>query len=176
MSDIDLLYDRNESFAATFDKADLPIKPGLSTLILTCVDARVDPAAYAGIDLGEALVLRNVGGRVTDAVALEVTILWTLMSMASGATPDMELTIIQHTKCGMARFADPGVAATVTERFGSSDVVDTYAIADLTESLNTDIERLRDNAMIPRELKVSGHVYDIESGRLTKVVDTGTVG
>ncbi len=176
MSDIDLLYERNESFAATFDKADLPIKPGLSTLILTCVDARVDPAAYAGVELGEALVLRNVGGRVTDTVALEVTILWTLMAMASGATPSLELTIIQHTKCGMARFADPGVAAKVTERFGTSDVVDTYAIADLTDSLNTDIARLRNNPMLPRELKVSGHVYDLESGRLSKVVDTQTIG
>ena len=176
MADLNTLYERNKTFAASFDKGDLAIKPNLSTLILTCVDGRVDPAAYAGIGLGDALVLRNVGARVTDAVALEVSILWTLMSMASGATPSIELTIIQHTKCGMARFADPEVAAKVTERFGSPDVVETYAIADLRDSLATDVARLRANPNIPPELKVSGHIYDVETGLLTQVIETTPLG
>jgi len=176
MSDLETLFGRNDAFAADFTAGDLPIKPNLSTLILTCVDARVDPTHYAGLELGDALVLRNVGARVTETAALEVSMLWALMSMASGSTPSLELTIIQHTHCGMARFADPEVAAKVTERFGSPDVVNTYAITDLSASLATDVERLRASAVIPRELRVSGHIYDIESGRLTTVIETQPIG
>ena len=173
MSDLAGLYARNAAFAESFDRGDLPIKPNLSTIILTCVDARVDPAFFAGIELGDAFVLRNVGARVTEAVALEVSILWTLMAMASGATPSLELVIIEHTACGMARFADPEVAAKVTERFGTEAVVDTYAIADPAEAIRTDIERLRANPIVPSELAVSGHLYDITTGKLSTVVETG---
>jgi carbonic anhydrase len=74
-----------------------PIRPNLSTLILACVDARVSPEHVAGVELGDALLLRNVGARITEAVGLEVAMLWTLMSLASGAPPNMELVIIQHT-------------------------------------------------------------------------------
>lgn len=176
MSDLATLYERNRAFAEMFDQGDLPIKPNLATLILTCVDARVDPSRYAGLELGDALVLRNVGARVTDAVALEVAMLWMLMSMASGSTPSIELVIIQHTACGMARFADPEVAATVTDRFGTPDVVATYAIADLRATLAEDVERLRSSAHIPRELRVSGHIYDIANGRLEQVVETTPIG
>lgn len=176
MSDLETLYSNNASFAATFDQGDLGVKPNLSTLILTCVDARVDPARYAGIELGDALVLRNPGARVTEAAALEVSVLWELMAMASGATPSIELAIIQHTKCGMARFADPQVAAKVTERFGTDQVVATYAIADPQESMTADVERLRANPVVPRELKVSGHLYDVETGRLDQLIETSTLG
>ncbi len=176
MTDLDTLYERNAVFVESFDGGDLTIKPNLKTLILTCVDGRVDPGKYAGLELGDALVLRNVGARVTETVALEVSMLWTLMSMASGETPDIELVIIQHTKCGMARFAVPEVATQITERFGTETVVDTYAIVDLEESLATDVERLRANQMVPRELKVSGHIYDIETGRLERVMDTTRLG
>ncbi len=176
MSDLAKLYERNAAFAVGFDKGDLPIKPGLSTIILTCVDARVDPAHYAGLELGDALTLRNAGARVTDATALEAAILFTLMSMASGSEPDLELVIIQHTQCGMARFAVPEVAAMVTARFGSSYVVDTYGIPSLEESLAGDVERLRAIGAVPRQLKVSGHIYDITTGQMTEVVPTQTVG
>ncbi len=172
MSDLATLYERNETFAASFDKGDLPIKPNLSTLILTCVDARVDPSHFAGLELGDALVLRNVGARVTEAVALEVAMLWMLMSLASGGTPSMELVVIQHTNCGMARFADPEVAAKVTERFGTDSVVETYAITDPRVSATTDVERLRNNPLVPDELRVSAHVYDLTSGRLDPVIET----
>jgi len=176
LSDVSTLYDRNAAIAETFDKGDLPIKPSLSTLILACVDARVSPEHVAGVELGEALILRNVGARVTDTVGLEVAILWTLMSMATGAAPNMELVIIQHTQCGMARFAVPEVADKVTERFGSPDVVATYGIADVDQTVTADIERLRSNATVPRELKVSGHVYDVATGRLRVVVATQSLG
>lgn len=176
MSDVTKLYERNAAFAAGFDKGDLPIRANLSTMILTCVDARVDPAHYAGLELGDAFTLRNVGARVTDAVALEVAVLWKLMTMASGSAPTIELVIIQHTQCGMARFAMPEVAEQVTADFGSSYVVDTYGIPSLEESLAIDVERLRADDVVPRDLKVSGHIYDIATGRLSEVVPTQAVG
>lgn len=172
MSDLADLHARNEDFAERFELGHLPIKPNLSTLILTCVDARVDPAHFAGLQLGDALVLRNVGARVTDTAALEVAVLWQLMAMTSGQTPTLELVIIQHTGCGMARFADPEVGARITDHFGTSAVVETYAIADSAESIRTDIERLRSNSTVPAELAVSGHLYDVTTGRLSTVVES----
>lgn len=175
MSDLFTLYERNEAFAATFDEGRLPIRPNLSTVILTCVDARVDPTHFAGLQIGDALILRTVGGRVTSRVALEVSMLWMLMSLAN-PTPSMELAIIHHTDCGMARFADPEVAARVTERFGSDDVVETYAFTDPRESLTADVARLRDSSLVPRDLLVSGHIYDVTTGRLSEQIATNRVG
>jgi carbonic anhydrase len=119
--------------------------------------------------------MRTVGGRVTSRTALEISMLWMLASLQS-AKPSMELAIIHHTECGMARFANPEVAARVTERFGSSYVVDTYAITDLAQSLATDVSRLRENELVPRELRVSGHSYDVKTGRLTKQIETTRLG
>ena len=175
MSDIAELYARNSRFAEGFDQGDLPIKPGLSTLILCCVDARVAPELVAGLELGDALVLRTVGGRVTDSVALEVRMLWTLMNMASGGTPDMELVIMQHTKCGMERFAVPEVAEKASAVLGP-EAVAAYAITHVDESVAADVERMRNDPAVPRELKISGHVYDVETGSLREVVPTATIG
>jgi carbonic anhydrase len=175
MPDLADLYARNAAFAETFDLGHLPFDPNVSTVILTCMDARLDPTHFAGIQLGDAFVLRNAGARVTDAVALEVAMLWQLMAMAGGAAPSIELVIIEHTGCGMARFAEPEVAATVTDHFGTAAVVETYAIADPAEAIRTDIERLRANPIVPGELTVSGHLYDVATGRLATVVETAPV-
>lgn len=172
MSDLETLYERNAAFAATFDQGELPIKPRLSTLILTCVDARLGPEHIVGLELGDALVLRNVGARVTDTIGLEVAMLFQLMAMASGTTPSMELVIIQHTQCGMARFAVPEVAEQVTAHFGTPDVVATYGISDLEETLDGDVARLRNNRVVPRQLVVSGHIYDVTAGTMREVVPT----
>ena len=101
--------------------------------------------------------------------------LWILMSLQN-PRPSMELAIIHHTDCGMARFADPEVAARVTERFGSNYVVETYAFTDPAESLAADVQRLRDSDLVPRELRVSGHIYDVKTGRLTEQIATSRVG
>jgi carbonic anhydrase len=172
MSDVAKLYARNAAFEENFDLGHLPFNPNLSTVILTCMDPRLDPTHFAGVQIGDAFILRNAGARVTDAVGLEVSMLWQLVTMASGATPSLELVIIQHTDCGMARFADPEVGAEVTERFGTSRVVETYAITDPAESIRIDIERLRANPAVPGELAVSGHLYDVATGRLSTVVET----
>ncbi len=84
MSDLDTLYDRNEGFARTFDQGDLPILPRRSTIILTCADSRVDPAHFLGLELGDTLVLRNSGGRVTDNVEQDVALLSGMTRLVAG--------------------------------------------------------------------------------------------
>ena len=176
MSGLSILYERNARFVESFDDGALPIDPALSLVILTCVDARVDPAHFAGLELGDAFVLRNPGARVTDAVAREVATVWTLLDLVGGSTPALELAIIHHTRCGVGRFSDPEVAAEVTRRFGSSELIDAYAIGDHEATMAGDIDRLRANPMVPRGLEVSGHMYDIVTGRLSEMVATQTLG
>jgi len=170
MSDLATFYDRNAEFVATFDHGDLVIKPAIMTVILTCVDARVDPAHYARLGLGDALVLRNVGARATDTALLEVAVLFNLMKLgAGGVAPHMGLAIIQHTDCGMAKFAVPQVAEAITAIFGTPDVVETYAIPDLAETVRADVSKALD--VLPAGITVSGHVYDVSNGGLEQIVD-----
>ncbi len=176
MSDLEVLYERNGKFAASFDQGGLPMTPNLMTIVLTCVDARVDPAHFAGLGLGDALVLRTVGARATDTAILEVAVLWQLLKLgADGADPDLGLAIVHHTNCGMARFAQPEVAQAVTGVFGTADVVNTYAIADSHEAVREDVERAKAGPHTPRGLTVSGHLYDVTTGRLEQVVAPATV-
>ena len=176
MSELPTLYERNARFVESFDQGSLPIDPALSLVILTCVDARVDPAHFAGVELGDAFVLRNPGARVTDAVAREIAVVWTLLDLVGDESPALELAIIHHTRCGVGRFSDPEVAAEVTRRFGSSELIDAYAIGDHAATMAADIGQLRTNPIVPRGLAVSGHMYDIGTGRLSEMVPAQTLG
>ncbi len=175
MSDLTTLYERNAEFAEAFDQGDLGIKPNIMTIVLTCVDARMNPAAFLGLGLGDALIIRNVGGRVTDASAREVSILFELMKLgAGGVAPTMGLAVIQHTDCGMAKFAVPHIAEAITEVFGTTDVVDTYAIHDLRDSVTNDVTKAL--GAVPAGVTVSGHVYDVTTGRLEEIVAPAGAG
>ena len=98
MADVQTLIDRNREFAGSFDQGDLAILPRLSTLVLTCLDARVDPAHLFGLELGDAVVMRNIGGRVTDEVIEQIAILRALAGLVGGGA--LEVVIIHHTDCG----------------------------------------------------------------------------
>ena len=170
MSDLTTIYERNEAFAASFDDGNLPIKPNLSTIILSCVDARVDPTQYAGLALGDALVMRTVGARVTETAMTEIAALWHLMTLGLGTDPMLGLAIIHHTQCGMTRFAQPEVAEAITEIFRNSNVVDTYAIADSRSAIETDVQRALGATDTPPGLTISGHLYDLATGRIEEIV------
>ena len=177
MSDLTSLYERNASFAENFDQGDLIMRPNFGTILLTCVDPRVDPAYFAKLDLGDALVMRTVGGRITDGVMLEVAVLWQLMKMAGGgAEPTLGLAIIHHNDCGMARFANPQVAAAISAHFGTADVVDTYAISDERHSVAVDVERALHSEHTPAGLTISGHRYDLKTGSLDQIVEPTIAG
>ncbi len=117
------LLDRNRSFAEQFEAGDLTIRPRMSTIILTCVDARVDPAHLFGLGLGDAIVIRNAGGRITRAVMGDLGILSVLAANMPGPSAmQPELVVIHHTDCGLSRLANPAIQEQVAERLGLGHV------------------------------------------------------
>ncbi len=174
MADLTTLLDRNRSFAEQFSAGDLKILPRLSTIILTCVDARVDPAHLFGLGLGDAVVIRNAGGRITLAVMRDLGILSVLGATANppGTSPmQPQLVVIHHTDCGMSRLANPAIQGQVAKRLGLSvDEVSAMAISDPAKSVQDDVERLRHTPGTPDQLVVSGFVYDVSNGTIKQVV------
>lgn len=176
MSDLATLYQRNAAFADSFDLGDLTLRPKMSTVVLTCVDPRLNPAAFLGLEPGDALVMRTVGARVTEAALLEVSMLWQLLALALGTEPALALAVIHHTDCGMARFTTPEVAERITALYGTSDVVDTYGIGDPRQAIRDDIARATASPWASAGMTVSGHLYDVKTGRLEQVVAPEMVG
>jgi len=172
MADLTTLLDRNRSFAEQFEAGDLKILPRMSTILLTCVDARVDPAHLFGLGLGDAVVIRNAGGRITPAVIADLGILGVLTASAPGNSPRrLELVVIHHNDCGMSRLANPAIQEQVAKRLGLSvDEVAAMAITDPTKSVQDDVERLRHTPGTPDQLVVSGFVYDVRNGTINQIV------
>jgi carbonic anhydrase len=168
MTSTDTLLSRNNRFASAFAHQDLPILPKLRTVILACADARVDPAHVLGLDLGDSVVIRNTGARVTPEVIHEIAALTFMVSKMEGDKPGrFELVIVQHTQCGAERFADPGMQHALKAHCGVD--VAPLAITDHEQSIRDDIERLRSAAEIPGYVVVSGYVYDVRDGRMREV-------
>ena len=165
------LLDRNRSFAEQFKAGNLPIRPRMSTIILTCVDSRVDPAHIFGLGLGDAIVMRNAGGRITPEVMRDLAILSVLTANMSGpSTMQPELIVMHHTDCGMCRLANAAIQRQVAERLGVGvDEAAAMAITDPTTSVQDDIEQLRQTPETPDQLIVSGFVYDVKNGTINQV-------
>ena len=172
MSEINAFYDRNHRFAVDFDQADLAIRPRFSTVILTCIDARVDPAHFLDLKLGDAVVLRNPGGRVTEAVERELAILCAIANqVTNGQPPEFSLAIVHHSDCGLERLANRQGQQAISQRSRVDlAVVESLGIADHNQSLVDDVDRLRHSELMPDELVVSGHLYNVTSGRMNQVV------
>ncbi len=172
VTDLNTLLERNRSFAAQFKAGDLTIRPRMSTILLTCVDSRVDPAHLLGLGLGDAVVIRNAGGRITPAVMGDLGVLGVLANnMPGGNAMQPELVVIHHTDCGMSRLANPAVQEQVAKKLGLSiDEVAAMAITDPTTSVQDDVERLRLTPGTPDQLVVSGFVYDVSDGTVSQVV------
>ena len=170
--DLSALLNRNRVFSEHFQAGDLPMRPKMATILLTCVDSRVDPAHLFGLELGDAVVVRNAGGRITPAVMKDLAILGVLGANMPGAVPmQPELVVIHHTDCGMSRMAVPAIQEQVAKKLGISiDEVAAMAITDPAISVQADIERLRNTPGTPDQLVVSGFVYDVKSGAVIEVV------
>jgi len=169
MSDaITTLLKRNRQFADDFDAADLPILPKLNAMMLTCIDARVDPAHVFALSLGEVVTIRNNGGRVTPAVIDEIAAVSFMVAKMTGAAPTFDLAIVHHTQCGVERFADPDFQRALKDNTGV-DVSD-VAISDHDQSLHDDVQRLRDAARMPGSIVVSGHLYDVATGAVRQII------
>lgn len=168
MSNIDVLMDRNQSFAAGFDQGDLVPLPKLGMIIVACADSRVDPTTVLGLELGDAVVMRNNGGRITQAIIEEITALSQLVGRVTGQdAPVFHILVMQHTKCGAQQFAVPDFQAQIKERTGVD--VSASAITDPEGDLIVDLTRLRDAPHLHDGLTVSAMLYDIETGKAQEI-------
>lgn len=168
MSSTPTLVDRNRRFASDFKYHDLPILPKLRTVVLTCADARVDPAHVLGLELGDAVVIRNTGARVTPEVIEELAALAFMVARMDGDRPGhFEVVIVQHTQCGAERFADPMMQQALKTHCGVD--VAPLAISDHESSLREDIEKLRIAPAVPGHVIVSGYIYDVAHGTIKEI-------
>jgi carbonic anhydrase len=172
---IDEFLRRNGEFAAAHDVA-LPRMPTRQAIVLGCVDPRVDPAIVLGIQLGEAVVIRNIGGRVTPGVLRTLGLL-ALIARSYGVQPGagLELLVLHHTDCGIRHLA--GHPDALAPELGTTpDALDRQTLTDPRVSLAVDLDALRSNPVLPRGLTVSGLLYDTSIGRLETVIAPAVLG
>jgi carbonic anhydrase len=168
------LLEHNEQFARTFTPVPLGL-PAAQVIVVTCLDHRVAPEIILGLKLGDAPVLRNAGGRVTPPVVEEIAYLAFLGQRLSGGQPPagFEVAVIHHTQCGTGFLADPGFRREAAEATGADEAaLEASAVADPHATVKSDVELLLSSPLLPGTVGVSGHVYDVETGHVTTVVDT----
>jgi carbonic anhydrase len=179
----------NASYAASFgQKSELALPPARGFAILTCMDARLDPAQYAGLAEGDAHVIRNAGGRASDDAIRSLVISHKLLGTN-------EWFVIHHTNCGMEFFTDDvmrGLLANSLETaalgddgfydVGTSpgshegDYIDWLTIRDQVESVTADVNRIKTHPLVPNSIPVYGYIYDVKSGQLVEVPEATKVG
>lgn len=168
MRNIPVLLERN---AATQERHEVrPIRPAMNVVILSCLDARADPAHFVGLQPGDALVIRNAGGRVTEDVEQQLGLLAAMVKQLGA--PLFELVIVHHTDCGMERLAAEEVRARIAGATGlPRQALDRLAIHDHGTSLDEDVERLRSSALVPSGLRVTGLRYHHDTGAAEVVLE-----
>jgi carbonic anhydrase len=176
VSNIAPLLDRNRAFAsdpgARRGMPRLPFVPNLNLYIVTCIDPRVDPAQVLGVRLGEAVVQRLIGGRITPAVIADIAYIGYLVDTKAPEGPYFEVAIIHHTDCGSTLLADDDLRHGFARRIG----VDERSLADTpvlepARTVATDVNRVLWAQEIPQNVRVSGHVYDVGTGLVTTVTE-----
>ena len=171
MSDFSPLLERNLAFAATDAHAGVGGPPHYQVMVVTCMDHRVDPAHVLGIELGDAMVLRNAGGRVNDEVINEIVFIATLTETLFGDNaPPFEVAVVHHTQCGTGYLADPTFRASYASRIGGDQqALAAQAVVDPEATVRDDIERILSSTAVPSRVSVSGHIYDLDTGLVTTV-------
>jgi carbonic anhydrase len=189
MSVLDEILTANANYAASFGaKGSLALPPARGFAILTCMDARLDPAKYAGLSEGDAHVIRNAGGRASDDAIRSLVISYKLLGTR-------EWFVIHHTNCGMEFFTDEvmrGLLANSLETAalgadGFTDVgtgpgsqeanyIDWLTITDNAQSVVDDVTRIRHHPLVPGTIPIYGYIYDVATGRLVEVADATAAG
>lgn len=179
----------NASYAADFgDKAKLPMPPGRRFAILTCMDARLDPAKYAGLAEGDAHVIRNAGGRASDDAIRSLVISYKLLGTR-------EWFVVHHTDCGMETFTDDIMRKLLRSSLKTASVdaggwhdagggggsaegeyINWLTIANQEQSVLEDVQRIRNHPLVPRDIPVYGYIYDVKTGKLVEVPEATRVG
>ena len=172
----DTLIARNRDYAAAYRGGRPALEPKLRTVVLCCADHRADPAHVLGLEPNEAIVLRNPGGRLTQAVLHELAVLATIGAL-EGVAAAFELVLMQHTDCGMSHLSAIDHADLLATMFGinPTDVAARH-IDDPTKAVVTDVELLRSNLLMPRDLVVSGLVYDVDTGKVATIIAPAPLG
>ena len=157
------LLKNNEVYARTFTKESLPLPPGKRIAVVACMDARLDTHRLLGLGEGDAHVIRNAGGVVTDDVIRSQVISQRLL----GTT---EIVLIHHTDCGMLTFKDDEVKARIEADTGIRPAFALEAFPDLAADVRQSIARIKASPFVPRKDAVRGFIYDVRTGRLSEVV------
>lgn len=157
------MLDANARYAAGFTKGDLPAPPGLKVAVLTCMDARLDPAKFLGLQEGDAHVIRNAGGRADEDAIRSLVISYKLLGTR-------EFLVIHHVDCGMLTFTNEDLRRQLREDLGADAAkIDFLPFSDLDESVRTDVATLRASPLIPKDIPITGYVFDVRSGRLREI-------
>jgi carbonic anhydrase len=186
---LDEVLDANRKYAAAFGSlGDLAMPPARNFAVLTCMDARLDPAKYAGLAEGDAHVIRNAGGRASDDAIRSLVISYKLLGTR-------EFFVIHHTNCGMEFFTNETMrgllnnsleTAALTDA-GFKDVgkgpgsnegqyIEWLTIADQARSVTDDVTRIRKHPLVPASIPIYGYIYDVKSGRLIEVPEATAAG
>jgi carbonic anhydrase len=163
MSVTDELLRNAEDYAARFTKGDLPLPPAKKIAILACMDARLDPQALLGLSEGDAHVIRNAGGVVTDDEIRSLAISQRLLGTE-------EIILIHHTDCGMLTFGDDEFRRAIQDETGIKPEWAAEAFPDVDEDVRQSIARIRSSPFVPRKESVRGFVYEVETGKLREVL------
>ena len=162
MSSTDDLLANNESYVASFDKGDLPLPPARKTAVVACMDARLNVYGMLGLSEGDAHVIRNAGGAVTDDTIRSLAISQRLLGTE-------EIILIHHTGCGMLTFTDDEFRSAIEKETGIRPPWAAEAFPDLDADVRQSIARIKASPFVPHTDSVRGFVYEVESGRLREV-------
>jgi carbonic anhydrase len=186
---LDDVLSANAMYAREFgDKGKLPMPPGRQFAILTCMDARLDPAKYAGLAEGDAHVIRNAGGRASDDAIRSLVISYKLLGTR-------EWFVIHHTDCGMLTFTDDVMRGLLAKSLETSSVdasgwhdkgkgpgstegnyIDWLTIADNPKSVAEDVRRIRSHPLVPSSIPIYGYIYDCANGKMVEIPEATAIG
>ncbi len=153
----------NDAYASTFEEGHLPMPPARRVVVLTCMDARLHPARFLGLELGDAHVIRNAGGRASEDALRSLVISQQLLGTNT-------VVVIHHTDCGMLTFSNEDLRTKVRQELGANaDHIDFLPFKDLEQSVRDDVATIKNSPLIPKNIEVSGFIYDVRSGRLLPV-------
>ena len=163
MSEVQEFQKANAAYASSFNKGNLPMPPGRHVAVLTCMDARLDPARFLGLEEGDAHVIRNAGGRASDDAIRSLAISEQLLGTN-------EVVVIHHTDCGMLTFSNADLRQKLKQELNAdAEHVDFLPFKDLEQSVRDDVATIKNSPFIPKNIEVSGFIYDVRSGRLLPV-------
>ncbi|KAK9368656.1 carbonic anhydrase [Lipomyces kononenkoae] len=159
------ILEGNAHYAASYTKKGLPLPPKRKLVVVTCMDARLLPAKALGLHEGDAHVIRNAGGSAKDALR-SIIISQQLLGTE-------ELVVIHHTDCGMLTFTNSQLHQILRERFHDVDVddIDFLTFTDLEQSVRDDVEFLRSSKVINPHIRISGWIYEVETGKIRRVIE-----